>query len=211
MKVRCYLDGFNFYYNICRKYDVKWIDLESLFKHLLTHATETDISIESLIVYTATVFGKEKSIRQTNYFNALKEYSRNTQIVRGKMRRVEKNGYNHKYNEVLTIDAWEEKNTDVNIAAGIVDDSHTIAGKEFDVACLISNDSDLEAALRVKRRLKQRIIWISPISHNSKSKVLAKQVTKKDRIIGISKDLVLQHKLPNKIGKYSPPDFRGWR
>ena len=53
----------------------------------------------------------------------------------------------------MTISKWEEKESDVNIATHLIEDSYE---DEYDCAVLISND------MRVKRRLKKTVGIISP-------------------------------------------------
>ena len=120
--------------------------------------------------------------------------------------------------EIVEIMIREEKCTDVNLACKIVDDAHVLASqddedKSFDLACLVSNDSDPSSALEIKKRLRQRVILISPRTEDSLSSIssnLKKYTDKKDRIAVVRKTDVENCLLPRKVGKYTPPDARGW-
>jgi uncharacterized LabA/DUF88 family protein len=60
----------------------------------------------------------------------------------------------------------EEKGSDVNLAVQLVHDAHL---NRFDQAAVVSNDSDLLAALRIARReLGKRVGVINPHKHPSK-------------------------------------------
>ena len=82
-RVRCYYDGFNFYYGICRSYDIKWIDLEKLLKTLLRELIGDEVIIEKLLFFTSTVSG-EPNDRQKIYLKALEQHSGSRiQIIQG--------------------------------------------------------------------------------------------------------------------------------
>ena len=62
--------------------------------------------------------------------------------------------------DIVTINKWEEKESDVNIATHLIEDSYE---DEYDCAVLISNDTDLRTPLfRIKRKLKKTVGVISP-------------------------------------------------
>ena len=228
LRVRCYLDGFNFYYGVSRGYDIKWIDLEKLFQTILAaHIPNGVAEIEKIFLFTSTVRG-EASKRQATYFSALKDYSSCIEIVRGHFSERTKKGpmvtrddrgkIIDRAGEIVEIMIREKKCTDVNLACKIVDDAHVLASqddedKSFDLACLVSNDSDLSSALEIKKRLRQRVILISPRTEDSLSSIssnLKKYTDKKDRIAVVRKTDVENCLLPRKVGKYTPPDARGW-
>ena len=197
--------------------------MELLFREILSHHLRDEVCIEKLIVFASTVSGAQPSFRQNNYFRALKCRSQCIEVVRGKMKKnviktgkwvIQKPKGRVITNETKTISIREEKQTDVNIAVRIVEDAYSHANKEYDIACLISNDSDLEQALSIKRKLKQKVIWIPPIPKGSTDKYgahqLRKHVPKSERVIGISKGVVSSNKLPATVGGYKPPISEGW-
>ena len=209
-KIRFYVDGLNFYYGIAKKLDIKWIDLESLLLSLVRQKIP-EAQVEKIFLFTARVKGNA-SDRQKIYLNALREHSPCIEIVMGHFNIVEKSGKlikeNGKQGLTVKILTREEKGTDVNIACHIVDDAHTVAENNFDVSCLVSNDSDLACALKIKKRLKQRIILIAPRTIDSKNPVakdIKAKVPKKDRITSIPKSIVKENLLPNPVGKWRSP------
>ena len=108
----------------------------------------------------------------------------------------------------------EEKRTDVNLACRMVDDAHTAAGKEFDVACLVSNDSDLAYPLGVKQRLEQQVVLITPQTTYAPSLPvgdLKRLVAGENTILSIGEDLVRRCRLPERVGRWKCPDAPGWR
>ena len=238
IKVRCYLDYLNFYYGIACPCNYKWIDYESLFKDLILRTlrenkNEVSIEIEKFLVFSTPLFGTGSSARQATYLSALKIHSSCIEVMKlSKMQKAQKKGYikdisltdkNLKKIAFVpkvsgVVKTLEEKKTDVNIAVRIVKDAYTDEHKKFDFACLISNDSDLEAPLIVKKELRQKFILVAPILLSDKdnnrrpSASLTKHVKSRKYVIsGIDHSLVLSHKLPPKIDKYTAPDYPGWR
>ena len=238
IRVRCYIDGLNFYYGICRKYDIRWIDLEKLFQTLLYRLAGEDVVIEKLFLFTSTVSGLDGE-RQKIYFSALREHSGNRiKIIQGFFRENQirgpvvvecDDGTITLQKPKVTILKKEEKRTDVNIACKMVDDAH-IWDKEkiqsgqhrYDITCLISNDSDLASALRVKRILKQRVLLIPPIpAVFTSDHVLRpewgvsgslKRYTRRKFIVPyIKREDVEACLLPPKVGEFSAPNAKGWR
>lgn len=112
----------------------------------------------------------------------------------------------------------EEKQTDVNLACKMVADACGPAKDNFDIACLVSNDGDFAAVLKVLESLNQQIILILPIAQVSgtsegkrgKAKALTKYVPLKNRIYTVDKDLVKDNLLPPEVAGIKPPNHKGW-
>lgn len=228
-RVRFYLDDLNFHYGVAKKTGLRWLDLEALFRDILSQKLEQQVSVEKLTVFTATVSGDAKK-RQQTYFGALKEHSECTVFRLGKMKEVTKEGPLKESQDphidtcikesqsplIATIYKPEEKQTDVNIAVSIVHDAHMVkTSKEFDMACLISNDSDLSAALEVvTKELKQDIALIAPINpfdgiaDDRIAVSLVKHIPKNMRVPRIDQSLLWKHRLPEQAGKFRAP--KGW-
>ena len=227
-RIRCYLDGRNFYYGVAKPYQCKWIDLEKLVRTVLQESVCKDgVAIEKILMFSSSVSGNAAA-RQGTYFLALKEHSPSVEIVLGHhLERVKKGlpvttddrgRIISRGEEEVKIAVYEEKRTDVNLATRMVDDAHVWANlapedRAFDAACLISNDADLAAALQIKKRLGQRTILLAPRRERAWSSVAAdlKRFTaKRDRVLEIGRVHVEGSLLPAKVGEHSPPDAPGW-
>ena len=213
-KVRLYVDGLNFYYNIAHRYEIKWIDLGVLFSKLI-RIKIPDCEIEKIILFSAQVLEEDALERQMNYFHALQQHDPRIELCWGYFKERVKTRLEAGTQRRVKISDREEKKTDVNLACRLVDDSYEPAKKDYDIACLVSNDGDLEAPLMIKKKLWQRIILIFPVaeyhaSQRKRSQVLRDCVPKEDRIYFIGKDLVQDSLLPDRVGDFSPPDSPGW-
>lgn len=222
LRVRCYLDGLNFYsfistplflQGVARKIDFKWIDLEALFTRILKERLNREISIEKLTFFASTVSGEAPAARQKNYYDALKKHSQCIVIQLGRFKEVSKRGRLLPEGEIRKMIVREEKETDVNIAVSMVDDAHTSAGKDFDVACLISNDSDMNSALGIViRKMQQKVVLLCPVVDNTKiARSLAQHVPRQYRVSKISPSLVKDCSLPPEVDGHKPPQFKGWQ
>jgi hypothetical protein len=129
-----YVDGFNLYYRALRKTKFKWLNLEALVGGLL----DTDNRIDRIRYFTAPVSGKFDPgvpIRQQRYF-----------LTKPKMRPLVSpapGGPTH-------VEIWntEEKGSDVNLATYLIHDAWRDL---FDVAVVLSQDTDLNEPVRIVR------------------------------------------------------------
>ena len=229
IKIRCYVDGLNLYNSLIRHHQVKWIDFEKLLRNLITSLLKGEkFEIERIILFTALVKGNQEShSRQKLYLLALAAHLARLEIVYGEIVPRER---------IVTISkgifkgrrmyakTYIEKKTDVNLASRMIEDAYEAkiqgAGeREFDVACLLSNDSGLESALRITSRAGQRNLLICPITKDGTSRVaksLTKYVSTADRLTngidaGVLRDSLLPAvvKVPGK-NAIRPPNERGW-
>lgn len=206
-----YIDGFNLYHGIkeTEMPHLKWLDLKKLAEKLL----EPNHSLVAIKYFTAIVNGANAQARQKTYTSAFKarhtklfkiiegkfEVSYNTQCSESECRKKLKclecgKNYKHKV----------EKRTDVNIACEMMND---LCDDNFDVAYLISADSDLLAPTESVKNKKDIIVLPPP---NRVSKIL-RTAASDYRPIEIS-DLE-SSMLPDKIsiGKKTferPPEWR---
>ena len=197
-RVRCYVDGLNFYHGIAEPYNFKWINIEGLLQELLETKLEQP-KIEKIIMFTAVVKGTAAE-KQVSYLNMLEEQIDCLDIVWGAHVTREVSGLLLPDREVeARVETAEEKGTDVNLACRMVEDAYEKVGRAFDVACLVTNDGDMAAALRLKRRKSQRVILISPRSSESPVKIsrqLKRYVDWNDIIYRIDKQTVRNHPMP---------------
>src|SRR5215469_12613833 len=164
-RVNVYIDGFNLYYGAVKSSPYKWLDLGALCHRMLPNDT-----IASIEYFTAIVSARPGDpgvpVRQQVYLRALRTVP-NLKIVYGHF-------LTHSCRMVLTgtnpaqkvwVDRTEEKGSDVNIAAHLLRDAY---GKKFEVAVVVTNDSDLLEPIRIARQeLHLPIGILNPHQHHS--------------------------------------------
>jgi len=147
--VNVYIDGFNLYYGALKRTPHKWLDLAKLSQLLLPAD-----AIQELHFFTARVssrpYNPAAAHDQGLYIRALKTIP-NLSIKYG-------NFLTHSVPMYLTnvtpaqkvwVDRTEEKGSDVNLASHLLRDAY---GKRFEVAVLITNDSDLASRSGLSRK-----------------------------------------------------------
>jgi hypothetical protein len=145
-----YVDGFNLYYRTLRKTKFKWLNLEALVRSLLDDENE----IVCIRYFTAPVSGKFDPgvpVRQQRYLQALRTLStvsihEGNFLTRAKIRPLvhpAPDGPTH-------VEIWntEEKGSDVNLATYLIHDAWR---NLFDVAVVLSQDTDLNEPVRIVR------------------------------------------------------------
>lgn len=156
MRTIVYVDGYNLYYSALTKSPYKWLDLHTFLLNRVIRPVHPQSEIYRIKFFTAPVLGSfashpQSPDRQRRYHNALRAaYPDIIEIIEG----YHSPGVTH----ALPLDApdqspiavrkMEEKQTDVNIALHMYRDA--IRG-EVDHVVLVSNDSDLEPALKLIR------------------------------------------------------------
>lgn len=213
-----YIDGFNFYYGSLRKTQYKWVDPLLLCQNML-NASHDFIGLKYFSAKVSnTPDDLSKSTRQQIYYRALKTIP-NAEIILGhfsvhhvKMRLVQAIEYDFEVPfsgrtqsrriEEVEVVKFEEKGSDVNLASEMLIDGFNNA---FDVAVLISNDSDLEKPVKhLKSVLKKKVIILNP--HEKKSIQLAKQSTfSKDITEEYLKNSLFSDELADAKGKFRKP------
>lgn len=140
-----YVDGFNLYHGLHDQAGCRWLwlDLVALAERLRPRS-----DVRLVRYYTAPVLGSPSAQhRQQEYLDALEAHCRaSIDIQLGRYQTKMKTCRN-------CGNSWpehEEKETDVNIAVGLVSDA---AEGSMDAALIISADSDLAPAIRVARRV----------------------------------------------------------
>jgi len=175
MRTYIYIDGFNFYHSAIEGKPYKWLDFKSLFTRIL----ESKNKIECIKYFTARVDGKDdpdKPLRQDIYLRALKTYIPELSLYFGNFstHRVWKRLVTPSGNQksVCVFDR-KEKGSDVKLAVHLLNDAWL---NKFDCAVIVSNDSDLEEAIKIVKNDRNKIIgWViydSADSNYRPSKVL---------------------------------------
>jgi uncharacterized LabA/DUF88 family protein len=170
-RVIAYVDGFNFYYRRLRNKPYRWLDLVAFFEQLFPHD-----EIVKVKYFTARVGGKfdpVKPLRQHAYLRALQTLPR-VEIIEGKFLTA-----NVKYRLVdpyidiegtliETARVWrpEEKGSDVNLGAHLINDAWS---DTFDVAAVLTNDSDLSVPIQMAVARHKTVMLIHPDSSPSRS------------------------------------------
>jgi uncharacterized LabA/DUF88 family protein len=150
VRTHVYIDGFNFYYGAVRGTPYKWLDFSKLCGLLLPNN-----QILSLKYFTALVSARpgdlDQPIRQQTYLRALRTL-RGFEVHFGhflshpcRMPLANPQPGGPRTVEVIKT---EEKGSDVNLAAHLLHDAHR---GRFDVAVLITNDSDLVEPMKLVR------------------------------------------------------------
>lgn len=147
MRTIIYVDGFNLYYGALKGTPFKWLNLDRLCRLLLPKN-----EIVRIKYFTATVSARphdpDQPTRQQTYLRALQTLP-NLEIIYGHFlaHEVLMPRADNPTKQVKVIKT-EEKGSDVNIAAHLVNDGHR---GRYDLAVLITNDSDLLEPVKIVR------------------------------------------------------------
>ena len=182
MLTNVYIDAFNLYYGALKGTPYKWLDLTKLCQLLLPKN-----QIQKIKYFTALVGSRPdhlgSDIRQMAYLRALGTIP-NVSVIKGhylshavwmptfdSYQSVLRKGGKVKFVRVLKT---EEKGSDVNLATHLLHDG---CKKEYGVAVIISNDSDLLEPVRIiTQELKLPVGVINP-GQPHPSQVLLKAAT----------------------------------
>jgi len=160
-----YIDGFNLYYGATKGTPYKWLNLRQLCLNMLPNDT-----IKHIKYFTAKVNARphdpQQPMRQQIYLRALKTLPDFT-IIYGHFLthscRMALTGTNPA--KKVWVDKTEEKGSDVNIATHMLMDGFR---KQYDVAVLVTNDSDLaQPVSMVRNELKLGIGILNPHQQHS--------------------------------------------
>lgn len=156
MRTNVYVDGFNLYYGALKGTPYRWLDLAALCRRILPR----DI-IHRIRYFTARVTARpddpEQPIRQQVYLRALTSFP-NVTVHYGHF-------LTHRHRMALApappaparmapaaefVWVWktEEKGSDVNLATHLLHDAYR---DDYELAVVISNDSDLVEPIRIVR------------------------------------------------------------
>lgn len=161
-EVVAYIDGWNFYYGAVRnRPSLKWVNPRAMLERLLPHENITTIRYFSApLIKSVTAPGALS--RRSVYLRALATVS-GLVIHEGRMAIRTKRGAvlpKSMPAQIATIEVFEEKRTDVNIASHLLMDAF---GGQYDTAVLVSNDSDLTTPIEMAVNLPgKRVIVVNP-------------------------------------------------
>jgi uncharacterized LabA/DUF88 family protein len=161
-KTYVYIDGFNLYYGCIRKTPYRWLDLGRFASAMLPRNDVVRVKYFTAIVKSSFA-DPTKPIRQQTFLRALATIP-NVEIFLGsfqthRVMRPRADGTG----PVEVIDT-KEKGSDVNLATELLVDGFTGL---YDVAAIISNDSDLVAPIQAVRKLGKAVGIINPHQRQS--------------------------------------------
>lgn len=151
MKTIVYVDGFNLYYRAVKDTPYKWLDIARLC-HLLLPKNK----IVKIKYFTALLKVRaddpDKPNRQQIYLRALRTLP-NLEIIYGQFlsheRMMPLAGCPPGNQQFVKVIKTEEKGSDVNIAAHMINDGYKGL---YQVAVLMTNDSDLVEPVKIIRQ-----------------------------------------------------------
>ena len=203
-KTNIYIDGFNLFYGAVKGTPYKWLDLNRLCELLLP-----DHDIQIIKYFTARVSARpsnpDQDLRQQVYLRALRTLP-NVEIIFGHF-------LTNKVKmplatplpggpRVAVVLKTEEKGSDVNIASHLVNDAHN---GDFEVAVLITNDSDLLTPMRIVRRELHLPVGIINPYHRF-ARVLAREASFKKKIrAGVLASSQFPNTLHDALGTFHKP------
>src|SRR5690606_13178470 len=168
VRTRIYVDAFNLYYGALRNTPHKWLDIDALCRKLLSKSN----SIEHIHYFTAPVSARPTDLaqpqRQQLYLRALRTIP-HLSITNGRFlsRPVRMPAANPRPGQPKTVEVMktEEKGSDVNLASTLLIEGFLDL---YDVAVVVSNDSDLELPLTfVRTKLGKVVGLLNPHEHPS--------------------------------------------
>lgn len=181
MKTYVYVDGFNLYYGAVKDTPYKWLDINKLCKHLLPKQ-----QILRIKYFTARISGRpsdpDQPTRQQTYLRALRSLP-NVEIIYGHFLSNEISmplaGCPPNAQKYVKVIKTEEKGSDVNMATHLIRDGFK---DQYEVAVLITNDSDLLESVRIVRyELKRTVGILNPQKKASRVLVQHASFTKNIR------------------------------
>lgn len=171
-----YIDGFNLYYGCVKDTPYKWLDIAELCRLSLP----SHYQINRIRYFTALVKPRpsdpHQQVRQQTFIRALHTLP-NFSIHYGEFLQSEVRMHlahpPAKGPTTALVVKTEEKGSDVNLATYLLMDAYE---HDFEVAVVISDDSDLVEPINiVRRRLKHNVTILSP---RGKSRTLSLAATK---------------------------------
>jgi uncharacterized LabA/DUF88 family protein len=173
-RVVAYIDGFNFYFRRLRNKPYRWLDLVAMIDALFPNDEVVKVKY-----FTARISGKfdvQKPLRQAVYLRALKTIPR-LEIIEGQYftkiasRRLVETHTNAQGVTVISAEIWDsdEKGSDVNLGSHLLNDAWK---DEYDVAAVLTNDSDLAVPMQMSRERGKVVTLLHPDNNVSKNLIL---------------------------------------
>lgn len=194
MRTNVYVDGFNLYYGALRKTPYRWLNLQALCQFLLPKNAINEIKYFTALV-SARPNDLNQPIRQQLYLRALSTlpiisvHLGHFLVHEVMMLLATAKSEQQQFVKVIKT---EEKGSDVNLATHLLHDAHM---NRFDVAVVISNDSDLLGPIRIVRdELKKKVGILNP--HKNPSRALLPHI---DFIKSIRQGVLAASQFPTQL------------
>ena len=207
MRTVIYVDGFNLYYSVLRRTNLKWLDLVALFRD---HVLDSNAQLVEVRYYTAPILARmsddpQSVQRQRIYLQALRRmHPDQLKIIEGRIavttpfqRLVRPIAGASDISRVQVYD-FNEKKTDVNLASDLLAGAWTGA---FDQAVICSNDTDLEPALATLRKYhpQLRLGIVAPVKGSDNRYIAADLKQHADWSKALSMVHISNAQLPERI------------
>ncbi|MDD2353483.1 MAG: NYN domain-containing protein [Atribacterota bacterium] len=187
-----YIDGFNLYYGAVKNTPWKWLNIEKYFNLLLPND-----DIQTIKYFTAKINGSHKP-NQESFLRALLTLNK-IKIIYGlfKFKTMKCLVKNCKYGGARTFNVPEEKRTDVNIAAHMIED---VFYNRCDRLIIISGDSDLVPAVKTVKNIVPSKKIIVYVPANNKIRGAATELRRSaDRHKTLPNNLLAKAQFPNQL------------
>jgi uncharacterized LabA/DUF88 family protein len=219
MRTVIYVDGFNLYYSVLRRTNLKWLDLVALFRD---HVLDSNAQLLEVRYYTAPILARmsddpQSVQRQRIYLQALRKMHPNQlKIIEGRIavttpfqRLVRPIAGASDISRVQVYD-FNEKKTDVNLASDLLAGAWTGA---FDQAVICSNDTDLEPALATLRKYhpQLRLGIVAPVRGSDNRYLAADLKQHADWSKALSMVHISNAQLPERIPASSLRRLETWK
>jgi uncharacterized LabA/DUF88 family protein len=170
IRTNVYIDGFNFYYGALRKTRYRWVNVRKLCELLLPKNTVAEIKYFTALV-SARPNDPDQTVRQQLFLRALQTVP-GVSIHLGHFLSHEVTmplaGQVGRRQQYVRVIKTEEKGSDVNLATHLLHDAHM---GRFDIAVVVSNDSDLLEPIKIVRgQLGKKVGILNP--HKNPSRAL---------------------------------------
>ena len=153
-----YIDGLNLYYRAAKVHNIKWLNLLDLCKEKLS-AHNDIVKIKYFTAMIGRSFNEGGNTRQQMYLRALRTIP-NLEIILGRFKQeMDRRPLAANPSKLVEVLLVREKGSDVNLAVNMVNDAHKDL---YNVAVVVSNDSDLMGAIKAVREAEKIVGVICP-------------------------------------------------
>ena len=204
-RIFLYVDGFNFYYSSLKQHpEVKWVDFYRLMELRFPKA-----DIVGIKYFTARVSARpedpDQPNRQNIYFRALEASIPGIEIIYGHfLRHRIRMAKVHPPPNTELVWKTEEKGSDVNLAIHMLNDAWL---DRFDIAAVLSNDSDLAESFRLVRARGKKVCFLKQELAGTTSNKLKQSASYLKAIrLGMLKNSQLPDQIPE-TNIHKPPSW----